>query len=1056
MNKNQNTHAHTYPCLWQSIPFLAALPLAGLLAFLMPATTVLAQEAPSGESEEVVELLEFTVTGSRITRFETEATSMPVSIITSASIESEGYVSSGEIFSELVFTGGAEFEESQDGPNDARGDVTSINLRGIGSKFTLVLLDGRRLAPHPLDQTISFTPSILVNSNVIPAGMIDRIEILRDGASAIYGTDASAGVVNTILERNYTGHSLRFRYAWAQQGTFDETLFTYKGGFQFNENRTNVSVFFSYFDRPNIPNTDRLYAFPIDHRPDIPEEFQRDNSARNVSSNGPWTNALPLDPATGLAVDLDLYDPVKNKASSLTSSSGSFHTQPTNTDRSGTKIEHQPANNAGLDNGTKSGNLGTGDFFSNDGVRLSERFDFGIFTDLTGSAERKTFFTTFNHRTKDGKLTFFCDLGYYEATTVQRRAPSVVNSAGEVVVPKDNYWNPFGPITSPNRISVANGFDREVRFDGPDTIIPDDGIAVLITGWRTVDFKQRIVTVKNESLIGTFGVKGTIWNDWNWESGFRYHRNETDDSETGRISKTELTKLLARTTPDALNVFGGPGVNDFDNISSAAIVVTRIGVTELASLDFNVSNSGAWKVFGNPLGVSFGAELRSESFEDDRDPHIDGTIIFNDTVNGRSDVNGVSFTPDRKNDRTVFGIYGEAIIPFVGEENRMRFIHRLEAHVAARFEDYSDFGTVTKPKISGSWYPAKDILLRASYAEGFRAPNLSLLSSPIQRANSGIEDTYREAFDDENPRNDGTFSITDFRSVDPNLGPEISETVTAGIVMRVPELNLTLSLDFWNIKVTDLIKRNSSQDLIDEEAEFLDTLSFDDFGNDGQVVGEIASRSGSSFVERRAVSQADFDIAQANDKYPVGDIDRVFTTILNEELLEVGGVDFGFEWLLPEVPIGRFTLSGVASLINKFDEQENIDDDIENQVRNGDDGEPKWRMNGAVAWRKGNASASLSVNWVSAVFEEDVDTGSSGDARSSGGEDFLLDDFLRFNTRFSYAFTEGILKGSRFTFGIRNIGNVDPPFNPDVSRGYYTKFASNRGRYYYTEIRYDF
>lgn len=990
------------------------------------------------ENEDVFELPSINVTGSRITRFETEATDLPITRFDADSIEADGFITSGEIFSELVFTGTADFNESEDGPNDARGDVTSVNLRGVGSEFTLTMLDGRRLAPHPLDQTVGFKSSLLVNANIIPAGMIDHIDILRDGASAIYGTDATAGVVNSILERDYSGTQIKARYGWTEQGDFDETLFTFKKGINLNDHRTNISFFYSYFDRPNIASTDRPYSFPIDHRHQIPEEFARDTSAANVSSNGPYTNAIPLDPS-GLPVRLELLD-ATGEDTTLTSSSGSFHTQPTS--NSGSLIEHQPQNNASLDNSTKS----RGTNFAN-----TERYDFGFFTDLTGSAERQSFFTTFNHRMKEKDITFFGDLGFYTANTRQRRAASVVNSGAEVVVPKDNYWNPFGPIDNPNRISIANGYGADVVFRTGELPIPDEGLDVLITGWRTEDFGGRIVNVDNESILTTFGAKGTIWNDWTWESGIRYNRNKTTDSESGRISKTGLANVLARTGPDALNVFGGPGVNTAENIGPASIVVTRIGTYELGSWDLSFSNAEAATLFGNPIGFSFGTEYRIEEFSDDRDPHIDGTIIFDDSVNGRSDVTGVSFTPDRTNDRDVYGFYAETLVPIFGKENRLPGFHRMELQLAGRHENYNDFGSVTKPKYSLVWYPAKDVLTRVSHAKGFRAPNLSLMSSPIQRSNTGLDDTYREEFDPDNPRNDGTFSISDFRNLDPNLGPETSESKTAGIVARIPNLNLTLSADYWNVKVKDLIGRNSSQDIIDDEADILEGFTFQDFVNDGQEIGDVASR-GSSFVERRPVTQAEFELAQDLGHYPVGDIELVQTTIFNQALREVGGWDFGIEWEAPESNLGHFVVEATASQIDQFDEQEFVGDDIEDQVRNGDDGEPEWRLRGSIFWRKGNLSASVSTNYISEVFEEDVDF----DDADGNEIDFIVDSFLTYNTKISYRFDEGMLKGSRFSVGVRNIENKDPPLNPDVSRGYYTGLHSNRGRYYYSEIRYDF
>ncbi|HSH08974.1 MAG TPA: TonB-dependent receptor plug domain-containing protein, partial [Oceanipulchritudo sp.] len=151
-------------------------------------------QTETAPEQDVIELEAFTVLGSSITRFDQES-GLPVTTFEMDTIKVDGFISTGEIFTEMVFTGSPEFEESSDGPNDARGDVTSVNLRGAGPGQTLMLMDGRRLAPHPLNQTVGQAPSVLVNANIIPSGMIDKIDVLRDGASAIYGTDASAGVV---------------------------------------------------------------------------------------------------------------------------------------------------------------------------------------------------------------------------------------------------------------------------------------------------------------------------------------------------------------------------------------------------------------------------------------------------------------------------------------------------------------------------------------------------------------------------------------------------------------------------------------------------------------------------------------------------------------------------------------------------------------------------------------------------------------------------------------------------------------------------------------------
>ena len=140
-----------------------------------------------------------------------------------------------------------------------------------------------------------------------------------------------------------------------------------------------------------------------------------------------------------------------------------------------------------------------------------------------------------------------------------------------------------------------------------------------------------------------------------------------------------------------------------------------------------------------------------------------------------------------------------------------------------------------------------------------------------------------------------------------------------------------------------------------------------------------------------------------------------------------------------------------ATYLDSFDEQETSADPITSEVK--DERHPRVRASGSIYWLYKQMSASLSANWISEVIDNDIDARIDGDQT---GEEWIIEDFLRFNTRFSYAFDEGFLKGSRLTFGIRNIANEDPPFSPDTSRGYKTALHSNRGRYYYTEIRYDF
>src|SRR5688572_12305263 len=170
------------------------------------AASLAAQTAPAapGSSPNSTVMLEaMTVTGSNIRRIDQETT-LPVSVLEFDDVAVRGAQTAAELLQMLPNGGVLSLTETNVLGADARGDNTSLNLRGIGSGNTLVLVNGRRLAPHPISQAEGGVPSLAVNINQLPTAAIQRIEVLRDGASAIYGADAAAGVVNTLLRRDYS------------------------------------------------------------------------------------------------------------------------------------------------------------------------------------------------------------------------------------------------------------------------------------------------------------------------------------------------------------------------------------------------------------------------------------------------------------------------------------------------------------------------------------------------------------------------------------------------------------------------------------------------------------------------------------------------------------------------------------------------------------------------------------------------------------------------------------------------------------------------------------
>jgi len=186
----------------------AILRLTPVLALFAP-LGLLAQDTSA--VDEAVRLEAFTVTGSNIKGIDTEKI-MPVTVVTAEDFTAAGYGTIAEFIEALPFSSNLSINDSETGPNGARGDVATINLRNLGAGRTLVLLNGRRMAAYGV--TPGTPPVQFVNVNSIPRSAVKRVEVLRDGASAVYGSDAIGGVVNWILKDDFSGYDTSLRYAW--------------------------------------------------------------------------------------------------------------------------------------------------------------------------------------------------------------------------------------------------------------------------------------------------------------------------------------------------------------------------------------------------------------------------------------------------------------------------------------------------------------------------------------------------------------------------------------------------------------------------------------------------------------------------------------------------------------------------------------------------------------------------------------------------------------------------------------------------------------------------
>ena len=194
------------------------------------------------------------VVGTYLPRTDSE-TALPVTALSRTDIELSGVNTASEFLSQLPQSAEFDNSETATGPNDARGDAASVNLRGLGSGNTLVLLNGRRIAPHPI--SAGEVPRLSTNINQIPLGAVQSIEVLRDGASALYGSDAVAGVVNTTLRRNFTGLETSLRYGDVTDGHLGEVSASALLGVDLNGGRSNWMAFASVYDRGSLTGAER-------------------------------------------------------------------------------------------------------------------------------------------------------------------------------------------------------------------------------------------------------------------------------------------------------------------------------------------------------------------------------------------------------------------------------------------------------------------------------------------------------------------------------------------------------------------------------------------------------------------------------------------------------------------------------------------------------------------------------------------------------------------------------------------------------------------------------
>ncbi len=844
----------------------------GALAAAMVSAPAMAQDAgeptqtlPDSSAQDSNQDAEIVVTGSRIRR--SNATSaIPLQVIGRQSIDESGTVDLAEIVTEIP---GVDSDLSPETTNTSvqNSGISTINLRRLGSNRTLTLIDGRRAISNAGNGE-------RVSLNTIPAGFVESIEVTTGGASAIYGSDAIAGVVNILLKKDFDGFEANLRYAKPEASGEREMLADLTWGHNFANGRGNVMLGFSF------EHEDPIYADAT--RPDSirPVAWGLPGDIGNFNDE----TVLPGCDASGrycMTPSLSSYIP-------------------------GGRFESDDAwNIGGVWYNDKS-------LLPDDGRTAAEGFEtypdgYNYRPGQTLSPEYEMWSGAFKANYEvTPSITFDVGAMY---TLISTRARSSSESA--------IYGDTYAVLDANGNAQYdSNGILIEAELPQIAADNPFIPAAVEETRSGTVSWYRRFnelgwdEKVNDRTTLRTnFGLSGKAWGDWQWNASGTYGTYKQHQRDLNEIDLQHLANALEVTTiggqvvcADAaaradgcvpINIFG-EGSIDSDMARyiryNADLWQEREQVTGLLS-----ANGTAFQLPAGPLKVAAGIEYRREY---QRTWGQGGDKILQTTSTG---------IPDIEARFDVIEAFAEADIPI---------LRTLSLQIAGRVADYSTVGTVYSYNVGGSFYPSPDIRFRAQYSRSQRAPTLTEFFSPprgdydsltdpcngLMPDGSGItvppgsgaaastiannclaESGIQAYFAD--PNNAGQAFSSSGSVYGPNAGntnlqEETADTFTAGVVLTprfIP--GLTLIVDYYQINVKDAIGSVSTQ-LTTELCYTADNYPDNRFC-------DVISRNPANGTIRQVINQS-----ENLDRYKTAGIDATF--------------DYDFE--LPVVP-GKFGAS---------------------------------------------------------------------------------------------------------------------------------------------------
>lgn len=721
-----------------------------------------------------------TVTGSRLASPNAESPS-PLQVLTAADIQQSGATNLQELLLKNPTMGTPGISRTNSNFSTASAGVSTIDLRNLGTSRTLVLLNGRRFVAGVPGESA-------VDLNTIPTDFIERIELLTGGASATYGSDAVAGVVNIIMKRNFSGVVADVQGGRSQEGDDLKRKVALTFGTTSADGASNVMGHFGYSKQGAV--------------------YSRDRAASAVDQNSLIGTTRKAE---------DAFTPVRPFYSSFAPQGRFFHDTGSFTyDANGKEIPFSTNGTATL--------AATG-------------FNRSQFRTIAVPTERYLFAGNGNLALNENHSAFF--EGTYASSKVSTRlepfplgADSIYPGTGgqvpaEFMVDGTLRRNPLVPQYLYDRISDSDG----------------DGLRDYYFTRRMADIGNRGGTANRDTFRLASGIKGTVLDKWNYELYGAYGSTKEAQQSGGQVNVLNFRNALEAvqdladangngSTTDAIcrdanarqqgcvpiNIFGANKISK----AAASYVAAPGSLSTLTNQKLaGASLSGeAFALPAGPLGVAAGFEWRKEYSSSVPDALT------------QAGLNAGNATPPTEGEFTVKEFFIETRVPILKD---VAFAKSLSFLSAVRVGDYSTVGNTTSWNAGLEWAPIADVKLRATRAVSTRAPNINELFMPpsqdfpsglvdpcvgVTPTSSGPKDAACRAAPGVNANiaaNGGVFTlnqadeqgVSGFNRGNPSLGAEKGRSTTVGIVLTprsIPALrNFTFTADYFNIKIADAI-----------------------------------------------------------------------------------------------------------------------------------------------------------------------------------------------------------------------------------------------------------